>query len=236
MFPLVLQYLDVKLSKTSSRLAISQGRLDMYRGVLKDCQSRYDGTDKGILIIEALLDRVRFEDRIQPTHKEIDLNGSSLSEEHDSFVSTWGDVVLRQPSCYLRLALAFNASICNGRVACDGDLPSIDSLWDRTTHSPIFPIVITSNVLSINSCKERAAVAEGQCYSFVAGTNLSEHAENNTWPKALSRTSSDDIESLILCSNSSVDQRSHSTVPLESLWSCDDFETILSACEFRASL
>lgn len=234
MFPLVLQYLDVKLSKTSSGLAISQARLDMYKGVLKECQTRYDGTNKGIQIIDALLDQVRFEDRIQHTYNEIDLNGSSLNKEQGSSVSTWGDVVLRQPNCYIRLALAFNALVCNGRVPCNADLPSIDSLWDRATHPPIFPIVITHSVLSINSHKERAEVARGQSYSLVTETNESEYLDN-TLTKAASRTSEKIKESIIPCSNSSMDQRTHSTTSDESLWSYNDFETLLLKCEFGTS-
>jgi hypothetical protein len=149
--------LDAKLSTTVSQRAIIQPRLDAYRRAMRAFQTQYDGTDAALEIVENLMHHIRVDTPSKASHLEINLNmgvtqetilpsGSSKSLRKvpcSSVIYNWGDLLLRQPRCYVRFVLAIYFSLGNGRVPQDTDFPDSLQLRGRGMQSPMFRILTT---------------------------------------------------------------------------------------------
>ncbi|PGH30491.1 hypothetical protein GX50_06746 [[Emmonsia] crescens] len=147
--PLVLNALDVKLSRTTSQTATRKRRLSYYAEVMQLYRNRYDGTDYVALLIQEVL---RFAEKqnllisFQPNgpanimsnpntssgNGKGDTNkSSSLTETSNRPISagkrtkSWSEVFIRQPRFYLRLSLSIDFAFATGQYPRDTDLPAL---------------------------------------------------------------------------------------------------------------
>jgi len=157
--PLVLHILDVKLSTTDSQTARKQGRLNIYTEAMKAWQLQYDGTDQVSCIIGKMFDHVTLESEtsVQVCH----INGSAARKslepvKSSKAVHNWGDILLRQPGLYLRLALTVDFFLCKGRFPVDTDFPTaLQSQSQTKTHFPLYRITMEDT--PVEDAPERSA-------------------------------------------------------------------------------
>jgi hypothetical protein len=145
--PLVLHVLDVKLSNSSSQAAMKQRRLDIYTEAMKALQAQYDGTDQVSNIIGTMVDNIKLDNTSNATDagnspaSNIAAAASPASVLRNLWgpnpVKDWGDVLVRQPSCYLRLALTIDLSLAEGKFPDDADFPVC--LQSQNPDGPAFP-------------------------------------------------------------------------------------------------
>ncbi|KAF2815567.1 uncharacterized protein BDZ99DRAFT_435984 [Mytilinidion resinicola] len=152
--PLVLHVLDVKLSATESQSARKRRRLDIYTMTMKGLQAQYDGTDEVFEIIGKVVDYMSLEKSTQRRrssneHKYVFQDSdsprlSSLEPKNPRrAVNDWGDVLLRQPSLYLRIALTMDLSLSKGQFPDDTDFPAaLQSQNHIQTHFPLYRITM----------------------------------------------------------------------------------------------
>ena len=124
--PLVLHILDVKLSSTPSQLARKQGRLNIYTEAMKDLKPQYDGTDEVSDFVTRMVECISLESPSQAQRKEGSRQGSSwLAPGGAMTVNEWSDVLLRQPSLYVRLVVTIDLALSMGRFPEDKDFPVV---------------------------------------------------------------------------------------------------------------
>ncbi|KAJ9640575.1 hypothetical protein H2204_003203 [Knufia peltigerae] len=105
--------------------------------------------------------------RRSTTHSSQGTHSSSLAK-YD-----WGDVLLLQPSCYLRLALTIDIFLCTGQVPKDAELPSAFQSSQQGTKIPVYQISLQMN----HHIGEEAVAAAGQSHHHQRETHLLEDIE-----------------------------------------------------------
>ncbi|KAJ5496526.1 hypothetical protein N7463_008513 [Penicillium fimorum] len=114
--PLILHILDTKLASWTDSLTRNNHRLsgqtekqpNVLIQVMKTYQSQYDGVDWVTDIVRHIINLAQL-DESSPKRQ-----GSGIN---------WTDILVFQPSSYLRLTLVLDLSLRKGRLAEDGDFP-----------------------------------------------------------------------------------------------------------------
>ena len=131
--PLVLNILDVKLSLTKSQCSVRQRRLQIFMEVMKVLQTQYDGTDRVSDAIERIIrylavnnnvksiDSYEYSDR-RDSHLQ-NHTVSSTSTASEPIVTEWGDVLIRLPTCYLRIVMTLDLAVSKGEYPEEADFP-----------------------------------------------------------------------------------------------------------------
>ena len=131
--PLVLNILDVKLSSTKSQCSVRQRRLQIFMEVMKVLQTQYDGTDRVSDAIERIIrylavnnnvksiDSYEYSDR-RDSHLQ-NHTVSSTSTASEPIVTEWGDVLIRLPTCYLRIVMTLDLAVSKGEYPEEADFP-----------------------------------------------------------------------------------------------------------------
>lgn len=206
--PLVLHVLDVKLSATESQTARKKRRLDIYTEAMKGLQSQYDGTDEICEIIRRMVDYMsvenptrgrRFNSSQDKTVFQHDISSPKPSPLEPSMppkvVNDWGDVLLRQPTLYLRIALTIDLSLSKGYFPDDTDFPTaLQSRNQIETRFPLYRITIgyIGNLLETNVGPD--AIDHNNQYPTIEPdcTDRSRHNDDNDTPMSSSAISTTD--------------------------------------------
>jgi hypothetical protein len=134
-------------------MTTTQRRLSVYTAAMRAFQKRYDGVDRLFEILGQFSDQIKFENsqnaqasRLAITPKpltqpdqQLGLNETSRALRSSEF-SNWGDILLQQPGCYLRLTLTIDLTISSGQFPEDGDLPIALLPRERATPFPLYRI------------------------------------------------------------------------------------------------
>jgi hypothetical protein len=118
---------------------------------MKALKLQYDGADEVSEMIGKIIGYVSLDSRSQgypldQSRKPLSLQQDSCGLEGPSSkaklsmntIKDWGDVLLRQPSLYLRLALTLDLYLAKGRFPDDTDFPS--TLQSRSQIKTDFPL------------------------------------------------------------------------------------------------
>ncbi|KAF5024605.1 hypothetical protein F66182_3368 [Fusarium sp. NRRL 66182] len=177
--PLVLHILDVKLANKPSQAAQKQGRLNVYMEAMKSMQNLYDGVDDVWTFIRAAVD---FATEGDQNYEFWPLNRCSADPGTGPNVDSpndWGNVLVREPILYFRLARTIDLSLAFERYLEDSSL-CFSSVSARLPSPRLFLIdcTVPEQIVQVGAlgsekkCLDKNQVSEAGLDHFSVATPL----------------------------------------------------------------